>query len=430
MTVDVTKSDELARRRKAAVPRGIVTATPFFIQRADNAEVWDVDGRRLIDFASGIAVLNTGHRHPDVVAAVQLQLNAYTHTAFQVMGYEPYIALAEKLNALAPVRGPAKSIFFTTGAEAVENAVKIARAATGRPAVIAFGGAFHGRTLFALALTGKAIPYKHGIGPIPGDVYRVPFPIPHRGISIADSLDALQAVFKTDASPDRVAAIIIEPVQGEGGFNPASRELMTSLRDICDRHGIVLIADEIQSGFARTGKMFAMEHFGVQPDLMVMAKSLAGGLPLSAVTGNATLMDIPEPGALGGTYGGPPLSCAAALAVLNVIEKEQLCDRANALGMRARSRLEQFAGMKELIPIGNIRGLGSMLGFDVVTAHGSQQIVVDGAKRITARAHQQGLILLSCGTQSEAIRLLFPITASEAIVDEGLSLLAAALRAE
>ena len=424
----MTKTADLVRRRTAAIPRGISTATPFFIQHAENAEVKDVDGRRLIDFASGIAVLNTGHRHPAVVSAVQEQLQHYTHAAFQVMAYEPYVALAERLNALVPVRAPAKSIFFTTGSEAVENAVKIARAATGRPAVIAFGGAFHGRTLFALALTGKAIPYKHGIGPIPGDVYRVPFPIAHRDISVADSLNALEMLFKTDVSPDRVAAVIIEPVQGEGGFNPAPAELMIAIREICDKHGIVMIADEIQSGFARTGKMFAMEHFSVLPDLMVMAKSLAGGLPLSAVTGSASLMDTPAPGALGGTYGGPPLSCAAALAVLDVIQKENLCGRADMLGEYVRAKLEKFAGNPELTPIGNIRGLGSMLGFDIVTSHGGNDSVADGAKKITARAHEQGLILLSCGTQSEAIRLLYPLTASEAIIDEGMSLLERALR--
>ncbi len=424
----MTHTNDLATRRSNAIPRGIATATPFFVQHAENAEVWDVDGRRLIDFASGIAVLNTGHRHPQVMAAVQQQLLLYTHVASQVIGYEPYIALAERLNALVPVRGPAKSILFTTGSEAVENAIKIARAATGRPTVIAFGGAFHGRTLFALALTGKAIPYKHGIGPLPGDVYRVPFPVSHRDITVDDSLTVLQSLFKTDAPPDRIAAIIIEPVQGEGGFNPAPRELMVVLRKLCDEHGIVLIVDEIQSGFARTGKLFALEHHGIQADLMVMAKSLAGGLPLSAVTGTASLMDAPMPGALGGTYGGPPLSCAAALAVFDVIEKEKLCERANFLGARARAKLEQFSVMKNLHPIGNIRGFGAMLGFDRVVAHGSREVVVDGSKKITTRAHELGLVLLGCGTQSEAIRLLFPLTASEATVDEGMSILEEALR--
>ena len=426
----MTKTSELAARRASAIPRGVATATPFFIERAENSEIFDVDGRRMIDFTSGIAVLNTGHRHPAVVNAVEQQLNAYTHAAFQVMGYEPYIALAERLNWLVPVRGPAKSIFFTTGAEAVENAVKIARSHTGRPAVIAFGGAFHGRTLFALALTGKAIPYKHGIGPIPGDVYRAPFPVAHRGITVADAIDALESIFKNDAPPDRVAAIILEPVQGEGGFNPAPPELMTALRQLCDKHGIVFIADEIQTGFARTGKLFAMQNYSEQPDLIVMAKSLAGGLPLSAVTGNATIMDAPGPGALGGTYGGPPLACAAGLAVLDVIEKENLCGRAIELGTRVRARLEALSQMNDLVPIGNIRGPGSMLGFDIVTAHGATTAVAEGAKKITARAHERGLILLGCGTQSEAIRLLYPLTIPDAILEEGLTILQAALKKE
>lgn len=426
----MSRTSELAARRANAIPRGVATATPYFVAQAQNAEILDVDGRRLIDFASGIAVVNTGHRHPDVVKAVEAQLHAYTHTAFQVMAYEPYIALAEKLNQLVPVRGPAKSIFFTTGAEAVENAIKIARAATGRPAVIAFGGAFHGRTMFALALTGKAIPYKYGIGPIPGDVFRVPFPVAHRNVSVADSLNALEAVFKNDVPSDRVAAVILEPVQGEGGFNPAPPELLTALRQVCDKHGIILIADEIQTGFARTGKLFAMNHHTVQPDLMVMAKSLGGGLPLSAVTGTASIMDKPAPGVLGGTYGGPPLACAAGLAVLNVIEKEHLCERAEELGARVKSRLAVMAADKSLVPIGNIRGRGSMLAFDLVQAHGSRDVVVDGAKRITARAHELGLILLSCGQFSEAIRLLYPLTISTEMLDEGLNLLQAALHNE
>ena len=424
----MNRTSELVARRSNAIPRGVATATPFFIARGQNAEVWDVDGRRFVDFASGIAVLNTGHCHPQVIAAAQRQLNAYTHAAFQVMAYEPYIELAEKLNELAPVRGPAKSIFFTTGAEAVENAIKIARAATGRSSIIAFSGAFHGRTMLALALTGKAIPYKHGIGPIPGDVFRVPFPAAHLGISVEDSLAAIHAVFKTDAPPDRVAAIILEPVQGEGGFNPAPPELLTALRVLCDRYGIVLIADEIQTGFARTGKLFALEHFDVKADLVVMAKSLAGGFPLSAVTGNATLMDVPPPGALGGTYGGSPVACATALAVLDVIRNENLNERAQALGRHARAYLEQLARDKRGRSIGNIRGLGSMLGFDLVTEYGGVEVLANGAGEIVRRAHERGLIVLSCGANGEAIRLLFPITASLEVVDEGLNILAEALQ--
>lgn len=423
----MSKTPDLAARRMQAVPRGVANATAFFIERAENAEIWDADGRRLIDFASGIAVLNTGHRHPKIVAAVAAQLERYTHAAFQVTAYEPYIELAERLNAVVPVRGPAKTILFTTGAEAVENAVKIARAATQRPAVIAFSGAFHGRTLYALSLTGKAVPYKHGMGPLPGEVYRVPFPVPHFGIDTAHSLAAIESLFKTDVTPDRVAAIILEPIQGEGGFHPAPSDLLIALREICDRNGIVLILDEIQSGFARTGKLFALQHHELQGDLLVTAKSLAGGLPLSGVTGTAALMDALPPGGLGGTYAGSPLACAAALAVLDVIAAENLCERAAALGGRARARLESLSRQAELMPIGNIRGLGAMLAFDVVNAPGSAQVIAGAGAALSKRAHERGLVLLSCGMYSEAVRLLFPLTAAETLIDEGLNLLADAL---
>lgn len=420
---------DLAERRQRAVPRGVASATPLFIQSASNAEVWDVEGRRLIDFASGIAVLNTGHRHPAITAAIAKQLQLYTHAAFQVTAYEPYIALAERLNAIAPVRAPAKTILFSTGAEAVENAIKIARAATRRSAVIAFSGAFHGRTLLALSLTGKTAPYKQGFGALPCDVYRVPFPIAHYGVSVQDSLLALNSIFKTDVSADRVAAIIIEPVQGEGGFHPAPRELLVALRELCDAHGILLIADEVQTGFARTGRMFALEHSGVRSDLLVAAKSLAGGLPLSAVIGHATVMDAPEPGGLGGTYAGSPLACAAALEVLDVIEREQLVARANRLGELAQSRLAAMMTRSDLLPIGHIRGLGAMIGFDILSRRGGDDVAVGGATAVVQRAHQLGLLLLSCGTQGEGVRLLFPLTAPVEIVEEGLDLLSKALRA-
>lgn len=426
-SIRTSNSLQLAERRRAAVPRGVATATPLFIERAENAEVWDVEGRRLIDFASGIAVLNTGHRHPAVVAAVERQLRLYTHAAFQVMAYEPYIALAERLNVIAPVRGPAKTILFSTGAEAVENAIKIARAATGRTAVIAFSGAFHGRTLMALSLTGKTAPYKQGFGALPGDVYRVPFPIAHQGITARDTVSALDSLFRTDAAPERVAAIIIEPVQGEGGFHPAPRELLVALREISDKHGIVLIADEVQTGFARTGRMFALEHSEVRADLLVAAKSLAGGLPLSAVVGHAPIMDAPEPGGLGGTYAGSPLACAAALAVLDVIEREQLIERANTLGEVARTRLAAMAARSDLQPIGHVRGLGAMVGFDILKERGGDDILAGGASIVARRAHELGLLLLTCGTQGEAIRLLFPLTAATELVEEGLELLARAL---
>ncbi|HWU51402.1 MAG TPA: aminotransferase class III-fold pyridoxal phosphate-dependent enzyme, partial [Tahibacter sp.] len=287
----MTDNIQLQRRRDAAIPRGVATAMTIFAARADNAELWDVEGRRYVDFAGGIAVLNVGHRHPKIVAAVREQLDRYTHTAFQVAAYEPYVALAERLNALAPIAGPAKTIFFSTGAEAVENAVKIARLATRRHAVVAFAGGFHGRSFMAMALTGKTAPYKNGFGPLPGGVYHLPFPNPRDGIDTARSLQALNDLFKADVVADEIAAIIIEPVQGEGGFLPAPPELLRALREIADKHGIVLIADEVQSGFGRTGKLFGIEHSAVRPDLIAVAKSLGGGLPLSGVIGRAALMD-------------------------------------------------------------------------------------------------------------------------------------------
>jgi 4-aminobutyrate aminotransferase/(S)-3-amino-2-methylpropionate transaminase len=418
----------LLARRAAAVPRGVSTATPIFADRAENGELWDVEGRRFVDFAGGIAVLNTGHRHPKVMAAVRAQLERYTHTAFQVAAYEPYVALAERLNALAPIAGPAKTILFTTGAEAVENAVKIARAATGRSAVIAFTGGFHGRTMLTMALTGKTAPYKHLFGPMPGEVYHAPFPIPHYGVSTEDSLRALEFIFRADVEPERVAAIILEPVQGEGGFHAAPPEFMRALRDLCDRHGILLIVDEVQSGFGRTGRMFGVEHTGVKPDLITVAKSLAGGFPLSGVIGRAEVMDAAEPGGLGGTYAGSPVACAAALAVLDVIEEEGLLARAEVLGERTRVRLASFEMRNDLLPIAGIRGRGSMIAFDLVAARGGREPAGAAAKQVTTRALEKGLVLLSCGIHGETIRLLYPLTISDGLLDEGLDRLEDALR--
>src|SRR5258706_10024002 len=332
---------ELLSRRQDAVVRGVSHVTPISAARARNAEIWDVEGKRYIDFAGGIAVLNTGHRHPKVIAAVQAQLERSTHTAFEVVAYEPYIELADRLNKLAPLKGPAKTILFTTGAEAVENAVKLARSHTGRSGVIAFTGAFHGRTMLTMAMTGKVLPYKKSFGPLPAEIYHLPFPIPHHGVTVEDSLKALQFLFRADIEPQRVAAIIIEPVQGHGGFYVAPTELMVALRKICDQHGIMLIADEVQSGFARTGKMFGIEHTGVEPDLVAIAKSLAGGFPLSGVIGRAAVMDSAEPGGLGGTYGGNPVACAAALAVLDVMQEEKLLERSNAIGTRIKAKLDK-----------------------------------------------------------------------------------------
>jgi 4-aminobutyrate aminotransferase/(S)-3-amino-2-methylpropionate transaminase len=423
----MASNSDLLARRNAAVPRGVSTATPVFAARAENSEIWDVEGKRYIDFAGGIAVLNTGHRHPKVIAAAKKQLELYTHTAFQVLAYEPYIELAERLNALAPFKGPAKTIFFTTGAEAAENAVKIARAATGRSAVIAFTGAFHGRTLLTMAMTGKVLPYKKSFAPLPGEVFHVPFPIEHYGTTVEDSLKALNFLFRADVEPSRIACVVIEPVQGEGGFHKAPPELMRALRKICDDNGILLVADEIQSGFGRTGKMFASEHWGVEADLVTVAKSLAGGFPLSGVIGRAAIMDAAEPGGLGGTYSGSPVACAAALAVLDVFAEEKLLARANTIGARIKARLAEIAQRNDSVPMAAIRGDGAMIAFDIVKARGGHDPDPDAIKRVTTKALESGLILLSCGIYGETIRILVPLTVSDTILSEGLDKLQQAL---
>ena len=334
-----TSNAQLQQLRDSSVARGVATMLPVFIEHAENAEMWDTEGKRYIDFASGIAVLNTGHNHPQVKAAVQAQIEKFSHTCFQVTPYEVYVTLAERLNNLLPGPTPKKTIFLSTGAEAVENAIKIARAHTGRPGIISFAGGFHGRTMMGMALTGKVVPYKAGFGPFPSEVFHLPFPIEYHGVTAQDALNALEQLFRADIEATRVGAIIVEPVQGEGGFYVAPPQFLQALRRICDEHGIVLIMDEIQSGFARTGRMFAFEHAGIEPDLVVMAKSLAGGFPLSAVTGKAEIMDAPEPGSLGGTYAGSPLVCSAAHAVLDTIDSEQLVERANEVGKLITDRL-------------------------------------------------------------------------------------------
>ena len=417
-------NEQIQQRKNAATPRGVGVMCDFYAERALNAELWDVEGRRFIDFASGIAVLNTGHRHPRVIAAVQAQLERFTHTAYQIVPYEEYVALAERINALVPGEWDKKTAFFTTGAEAVENAVKIARAHTGRPGVVAFSGAFHGRTMMGMALTGKVAPYKQGFGPFPGEVYHVPYPTALDGVTTADALAAIQALFKCDIEPRRVAAIIIEPVQGEGGFHVAPPELMSALRRLCDEHGIVLIADEIQTGFARTGKLFAMEHHAVAADLVTMAKSLAGGLPLSAVCGRSDIMDAPAPGGLGGTYGGNPLAIAAAHAVLDVIDDEGLCARAVELGARLTERLRALAAV---VPhIAEVRGVGAMVA---VEFRDPVSGLADAAftRKVQAHALANGLLLLSCGVHGNVIRFLFPLTISDALLEEALRLLEQAL---
>jgi len=426
MTTTSTNASILARRQ-AAVPRGVGHATPISAARGENSEIWDVEGKRYVDFAGGIAVLNTGHRHPKIIAAVEEQLKAFTHTSFQVLLYENYITLAERLNALAPIEGPAKTVLFSTGAEATENAVKIARAATRRSGVIAFTGGFHGRTVLAMGMTGKVKPYKKGFGSVQPEIWHVPFPVETLGVTVEDSLRHIEFLFRADVDPEQVAAIILEPVQGEGGFHQAPPELMKALRKICDTHGIMLIADEVQTGFGRTGKMFAMEHYDVKPDLICVAKSLAGGFPLSGVIGRADVMDVPAAGGLGGTYGGNPLACAAALAVLDIFEEEKLLDRANAIGARLHQRLASMQRANNLAPIAAIRGPGAMIAFDIVRERGSNEPDAEKTQLVTKRAHENGLILLSCGVHANTIRLLMPLTASDEIVDEGMSILEKAL---
>lgn len=422
----MSTNQEWQTRKNLATPRGVGVMCDFYADRAENAEIWDVEGNRYIDFAAGIAVLNTGHRHPKIVAAITEQLTRFTHTAYQIVPYGSYIELSEKISRLTPGSHAKKTTFFTTGVEAVENAIKIARAATGRAGVIAFSGAFHGRTMMGMALTGKVDPYKLGFGPFPGEVYHAPFPNALHHVTVEQSLAAIQMIFKASIDPKRVAAIIIEPVQGEGGFYVVPHEFMRALRAICNQHGILLIADEIQSGFARTGKLFAMEHFDVLPDLMTMAKSLAGGMPLSGVCGRAELMDAPAPGGLGGTYAGNPLAVAAALAVLDIIEEEQLCARANQLGDLLKARVE--AAKVDVPQIAEVRGLGGMLAVEFHHADTGAPNP-EFTKKVQAHALKNGLLLLTCGVYGNVIRFLFPLTIPDALMAEALTKLDAALRA-
>ncbi|MCY6379361.1 4-aminobutyrate--2-oxoglutarate transaminase [Hoeflea prorocentri] len=411
-------------RKTNSIARGVGMMTQVYADRAENAEVWDVEGNRYIDFAAGIAVVNTGHRHPRVIDAVKAQLDRFTHTCHQVVPYENYVGLAERLNDSVPGDFEKKTVFVTTGAEATENAVKIARAATGRSAVIAFTGGFHGRTFMGMALTGKVVPYKKGFGAMPGDVFHVPFPVELHGISVGDSIAALDKLFRADVDPARVAAIAIEPVQGEGGFYEAPKELLVHLRKICDEHGILLIADEVQTGFARTGKVFCMEHHDVAADLTCMAKGLGGGFPIAAVTGRADVMDAADPGGLGGTYGGSPIGIAAAHAVLDVIEDEGLCERANQLGARLKQRL---AAMRETTPeITDIRGPGFMNAVEFNLPDGSAPHP-GFANAVKAHALERGLILLTCGVHGNVIRFLAPLTIQDDIFNEALDILEASV---
>ena len=413
----------LFARREAAIPRGVGQSHQIFIARGENAEIWDVEGRRFIDFAGGIAVLNTGHRHPAVIQAVKDQLDRYTHTCFQVLAYEPYIELAERINAKAPGDFAKKTLFLTSGSEAVENAIKIARAATKRSGVICFAGGYHGRTLLTLAMTGKVAPYKTGFGPFPAEIFHAAFPNALHGVTVDDSMASVEAIFKNDIEASRVAAIIIEPVQGEGGFHVAPPELLQRLRALCDSYGILLIVDEIQTGAGRTGTWFAVEQSGVAPDLITMAKSMAGGFPISAVVGRAEVMDAAAPGGLGGTFAGSPVACAAALAVLDVFEKENLLQRSRDVGQRLSAGLKAMAARHACI--GDVRGLGAMVAIELFKNGDVKQPDADMAKRIATDAAARGLILLTCGNYGNVIRILVPLTASDALLDEGLAIMAA-----
>ena len=416
---------ELMARRSAALPSGVGQAHGVFASRAKNAEIWDVEGRRWIDFCAGIAVVNTGHCHPKVMAAARAQLDNFTHTCFQVVAYEGYVALAERLNQLAPGSTPKKTFFMNTGAEAVENAIKIARAYTGRSGIIAFNGAFHGRTMFALSLTGKVDPYKLGMGPFPGEVFHAPFPNELHGVSVDDSIAGLELLFKNDIEAKRVAAIFVEPVQGEGGYVPATKEFFQRLRALCDQHGILLVADEIQTGAARCGKIFAHEHFDVEADIITMAKGLAGGLTLSAVIGKAAVMDAVKAGGLGSTYAGHPLAVAGALAVLDVIEEEKLCERATTLGEQMRRRLGELKSKYDCIA--DVRGLGAMTAVEFCKNGDLHQPNADLANALKAEAAKRGLLLLTCGNYGNVLRLMIPLTIEQSVLDEGMTILEAAL---
>lgn len=406
------------QRRLAVTPRGVAVMADFFIDHAKNAEFWDIEGRRFIDFGGGIAVLNTGHCHPRIQSAIAAQLQRFTHTCYQVVPYAEYVALAERIVDITPIDGPKKAAFFSTGAEAIENAIKIARSATGRGGVIAFGGAFHGRSLFAVALTGKVQPYKAGFGPFPPEIYHLPFPC--HCASLDETKRAMAHLFKSDIEPTRVAAIVFEPVQGEGGFNVIQKAAVEWLRALCDEHGILLIADEVQTGFARTGKMFAMEHFGVSPDLMTMAKSMAGGTTLSAVVGRTAIMDAPAPGGLGGTYAGNPLAIAASHAVLDIMRDERLPERANVLGVRLLSRLQKLQLTNKTM--GDVRGLGAMIACEFVDAQTGTPDA-DRTKQIQQAALKRGLLLLTCGVYGNVLRFLFPLTIEDAVFEEALVIL-------
>jgi 4-aminobutyrate aminotransferase/(S)-3-amino-2-methylpropionate transaminase len=432
------KSRALLARRALAVPRGVPAVTPIAVMHAEGAVITDADGNRLIDFGGGIGVVNTGHRHPSIVAAVRAQLDRFAHVCFPVSTYEPYVELAERLNRITPGDHPKRTFFLNSGAEAVENAIKVARAFTGRPAVVCLEHGFHGRTNLALALTSKVMPYKKGFGPFAPEVYRIPFPYCYRCERTDGQADGrtarpccmasrerLEQIFASTVDPDSVAAIIMELELGEGGFVPAPKEYVAELARFAREHGILFIADEIQTGFGRTGKLFASEHYGLVPDIITTAKSLAGGLPLAAVTGRADVLDAAQVGGLGGTYGGNPLACAAALAVLDVMEAERIPARAARMGDRVKARFCQWAARYPFI--GDVRGLGAMIGMELVSDRATKAPEKALTQRLLAAALERGLILLSAGTFGNTVRVLAPLTTPDDILDEGLDVMEQAL---
>ncbi|MDR6543580.1 4-aminobutyrate aminotransferase [Acinetobacter bereziniae] len=408
-----SKHISINTRKQQATPRGVGVMCQWYAEKAENATIWDMEGNQFIDFAGGIGVLNTGHRHPKVISAVTEQLSKFTHTAYQVVPYESYVSLAEHINERAPINGKAKCAFFSTGAEAVENAIKIARSFTQRHGIITFSNAFHGRSFMTMAMTGKTAPYKSDFGLMPGGVFHARYPSELKGITVDDAIRSIEDIFAEDIAAHDVAAIVLEPVQGEGGFNVVPAEFLKRLRSLCDLHGILLIADEVQSGFAGTGKLFAMNHYEAKADLITMAKSLGGGFPISGVVGRADVMDAPNPGGLGGTYAGSPIGVAAALAVLDVIESEDLCNRANVLGAELVALLNTIKATTHMIT--DIRALGSMIAVELETA--------EQAKIIQSYAMENGLLILTCGRHGNAIRFLYPLTIPATQFSQALSIL-------
>ncbi|MFV8572256.1 4-aminobutyrate--2-oxoglutarate transaminase [Marinobacter sp. SBS5] len=419
-------NQELQALKERYVAAGAASPNEQFADHALNAELWDADGKRMIDFAGGIGVLNIGHRHPKVVTAVKAQLDKLMHTCQTVMPYEGYVKVAQKLSEVTPIRGHAKVMLANSGAEALENAVKIARAATGKPNIICFDGGYHGRTFFTMAMNGKAAPYQTSFGPMPGLVYRAPYPVPYHGVSEDDALRGLMMTVKTDSPAQDTAAIVLEPVLGEGGFYAAPTSFLQALRQFCDDNNILLIVDEVQSGFGRTGKLFAIEHSGVEPDIMTMAKSMADGMPISAVVGTDKVMDASGPNSLGGTYTGSPTACAAALAVFDVIEQEDILGKSQRLGETLRKRFEQW--QTQFAHVDNVRNLGPMAAFELVESKSSRKPLPDLAASVTKRAKEKGLILLSCGMFGNTLRFLMPVTIEDDILEEGLAIVEECLK--